>query len=405
MEVEQPHRPKSIKRRPSRLSLSSVNINDSAILSPRTPKSINKAPSSRRQSIAEQFTMSMSRRSSNTSNNTIPEYYTNPSAPPFTPNLLSESISYFPEESSAAPTSGRSRSCSLSSLANNTTLSNSDGHTLYKVKTTKTNRKLNNFFGEQPPLDICVREIRKEGLKALLQSKVPLCYFLYHLLEEFSSENLFFFIEVEQYESFVYQTQTQQLATAQHIYEAYLTRNSHFEVNLDDRVKRNVVQDLEAKALDGLFDQAKQAVFGLLDHSFHRFTSANVWDAMVTNCGDLNTYYDENCRNRAVNFLLQYLERQHDLLYTNPHTDAQMSVSNSSRRRYEVLKSMIHEFCKTLLNVEFNYYRPDTTDRNFVLKNRDSPPRDSNDNIENRAGSKSPIKKNKERFDLFSRKK
>jgi hypothetical protein len=35
-----------------------------------------------------------------------------------------------------------------------------------------------------------VREIRKEGLKALLQSKVPLCYFLYHLLEEFSSENL-----------------------------------------------------------------------------------------------------------------------------------------------------------------------------------------------------------------------
>jgi hypothetical protein len=183
-----------------------------------------------------------------------------------------------------------------------------------------------------------------------------------------------------------------------------LTRNSHFEVNLDDRVKRTVVQDLEAKALDGLFDQAKQAVFALLDHSFHRFTTANVWDAMVTNCGDLNTYYDENCRNRAVNFLLQYLERQHDLLYTNPHTDGQMSVSNSSRRRYEVLKSMIHEFCKTLLNVEFNYYRPDTTDRNFVLKNRDSPPRDS-DEAGNRAGSKSPIKKNKERFDLFNRKK
>lgn len=188
MEVEQPHRPKSIKRRPSRLSLSSVNMPDSAILSPRTPKSINKTPS-RRQSIVEQLTMT-SRRSSTTSNNTIPEYANNATAPPFTPNLLSESISYFPEEPSAATSSGRSRSCSLSSLANITTLSNSDGHTLYKVKTTKTNRKLNNFFGEQPPLDICVREIRKEGLKALLQSKVPLCYFLYHLLEEFSSENL-----------------------------------------------------------------------------------------------------------------------------------------------------------------------------------------------------------------------
>jgi hypothetical protein len=158
---------------------------DLSILSPRTPKSINKTPS-RRQSVAEQFS-SFSRRSS-TASSIIAEF-ANPGQP-FTPNLLSESISYFPDDSNSSPTTGRSRSCSLTSLANITGLANSDGHTLYKVKTTKSNRKLNNFFGEQPPLDICVREIRKEGLKALLQSKVPLCYFLYHLLEEFSSENL-----------------------------------------------------------------------------------------------------------------------------------------------------------------------------------------------------------------------
>jgi hypothetical protein len=183
MEIEQPHRPKSIKRRPSRLSFSSANIADSTILSPRTPKSINKAPS-RRQSVVEQLTMS---RRSSAASSVLAEISNNNT--PFTPNLLSEGISYFPEEVNA-PASGRGRSCSLSSLANITALANSDGHTLYKVKTSKTNRKLNNFFGEAPPLDICVREIRKEGLKALLQSKVPLCYFLYHLLEEFSSENL-----------------------------------------------------------------------------------------------------------------------------------------------------------------------------------------------------------------------
>lgn len=185
MEVEQPHRPKSIKRRPSRLSLSSMNMADSNILSPRTPKSINKAPS-RRQSIVDQ--LGMSRRSSAASS-VLAELTEMSNGAPFTPNLLSEGLSYFPEEV-AGPSTGRSRSCSLTSLANITALNNSDGHTLYKVKTTKTSRKLNSFFGEQPPLDICVREIRKEGLKALLQSKVPLCYFLYHLLEEFSSENL-----------------------------------------------------------------------------------------------------------------------------------------------------------------------------------------------------------------------
>lgn len=70
-----------------------------------------------------------------------------------------------------------------------------DGHALYKVKVARSSKKLNYFFGETVPIDVCVNEIIKEGLKAMLESKVPLCYFLYHLLEEFSSENLvrFFF--------------------------------------------------------------------------------------------------------------------------------------------------------------------------------------------------------------------
>ncbi|KAI9276715.1 hypothetical protein BDA99DRAFT_430474, partial [Phascolomyces articulosus] len=109
-------------------------------------------------------------------------------------------------------------------------------HTLYKIKRSRSARKLNNFFGEQTPDDICIAEIRREGLKALLQSKIPVCYFLYHLLQEISSENLFFFTELEQYESFTYLTSVQQLATAQHIYDTYLSPNSHFEVNIDERI-------------------------------------------------------------------------------------------------------------------------------------------------------------------------
>ncbi|RUP44653.1 hypothetical protein BC936DRAFT_149173 [Jimgerdemannia flammicorona] len=36
-----------------------------------------------------------------------------------------------------------------------------------------------------PPMDICLKEIEREGLKAMLQSKVPLCYFLHTVLEDF----------------------------------------------------------------------------------------------------------------------------------------------------------------------------------------------------------------------------
>lgn len=65
-----------------------------------------------------------------------------------------------------------------------------DVHAMYKVKVDRSSRKLEYFFGEPTPVDVCISEINKEGLKAMLESKVPLCYFLYHLLDEFSSENL-----------------------------------------------------------------------------------------------------------------------------------------------------------------------------------------------------------------------
>jgi hypothetical protein len=65
-----------------------------------------------------------------------------------------------------------------------------DVHALYKLKVSRTSRKLDCFFGEPAPVDVCISEIRREGLKAMLESKIPLCYFLHFLLEEFSSENL-----------------------------------------------------------------------------------------------------------------------------------------------------------------------------------------------------------------------
>jgi hypothetical protein len=100
---------------------------------------------------------------------------------------------------------------------------------------------------------------------------------------------MFFFVEVEQYEGFSYINKTQQLATAQHIYETYLTRNSHFEVNLDDKVIRTVTTAIQDEQLNGCFVSAKRAVFALLDGSFHRFMNGPTWDAMVATCGKFRT--------------------------------------------------------------------------------------------------------------------
>lgn len=98
----------------------------------------------------------------------------------------------------------------------------------------------------------------------------------------------FFFIELEQYEAFSYTTLSQQLATAQHIYNTYLTRNSYFEVNLDDKVRKTVTEALEKKSALKCFDAAKRAVYTLLETSYMRFQSTTTFQAMVDECGKFN---------------------------------------------------------------------------------------------------------------------
>lgn len=53
-------------------------------------------------------------------------------------------------------------------------------------------KKLCDFFGELVPVDVSILEIESIGLSAMLQSSVPLCYFLHCLLENMSTENLVF---------------------------------------------------------------------------------------------------------------------------------------------------------------------------------------------------------------------
>ncbi|KAG5462039.1 MAG: hypothetical protein BJ554DRAFT_5678 [Olpidium bornovanus] len=50
--------------------------------------------------------------------------------------------------------------------------------------------RLKRFFGVAPPDDVTVREIEKDGLKAMLRSVAPMCYFLRSLLESHCGENL-----------------------------------------------------------------------------------------------------------------------------------------------------------------------------------------------------------------------
>jgi hypothetical protein len=54
----------------------------------------------------------------------------------------------------------------------------------------KEHKKLEFFFGQTLPFDIPLPKVEALGLKGILTSNVPLCYFLYLMLEELCAENL-----------------------------------------------------------------------------------------------------------------------------------------------------------------------------------------------------------------------
>ncbi|CAG8756954.1 17689_t:CDS:2 [Dentiscutata erythropus] len=268
---------------------------------------------------------------------------------------------------------------------------NYDNHNQYKIRTELSSKKLYRFFGDKPPIDICVKEIEREGLKAMLHSKIPLCYFLYSLLEEFSCENLFFFLEVEQFESFEYSNLAQQYTIAQHIFDTYLTRNSQFEINIDDKVRKSVISFIKSQRdLRHCFDDAKRAVYVLLESSFARFIRSSTADLMKKEIGEKTTHYSIKSRDSAISLLLTFFDRQQHpssqpslvapyshsknkpFVHYNPPSNSHVTppssnsaspipspTSMASRRRIELIRSMIYEFIRTLLEVEIENFLHD----------------------------------------------
>ncbi|KAI9299305.1 hypothetical protein BJ944DRAFT_245425 [Cunninghamella echinulata] len=145
----------------------------------------------------------------------------------------------------------------------------------------------------------------------------------------------------------------------QHINDTYLSRNSLFEINLDDNVRSEVIKAIQEKNINGCFDHAKKAVHLLLEYSFMQFIGTDTWHEMVKNCGESTIYYNNEIRDKSIDYLLGYLEKMHSIIYTNPHTDTPvfMNSNQSSKKHYDMVKAMVHEFCKNLLGVEFDYYR------------------------------------------------
>ncbi|KAG1281558.1 hypothetical protein G6F57_000059 [Rhizopus arrhizus] len=209
-----------------------------------------------------------------------------------------------------------------------------DVHKIYKKRVNKSFHKLNCFFGEPTPVDVCICEIKKEGLKAILESKVPLCYFLYYLLDEHSSENLFFFLEIEQFEKASLKDQKE---TVHSIYNTFISNKAELQVNLDDKVRRNMLDRLSmGHDLSTLFQHAKMSIYNLLETSFMRFLDTKIYQEMMEQCGELTIHYGEPTVQIALDYLYKYLKQQ--------KKNMKSLEDESFVRHYDLIKKVIEKF-------------------------------------------------------------
>ncbi|RKO97989.1 hypothetical protein CXG81DRAFT_10184, partial [Caulochytrium protostelioides] len=97
--------------------------------------------------------------------------------------------------------------------------------------TVASTRKLHALLGENCPLDVPVRDVEQQGLRVLLQSKLPQLYFCTYLLRSYHIELLFFVGDVQLFEQQVFENDEDLRAAATAIFDDYLTRDGAFEVN------------------------------------------------------------------------------------------------------------------------------------------------------------------------------
>ncbi|KAI8065392.1 RGS domain-containing protein [Gilbertella persicaria] len=225
-------------------------------------------------------------------------------------------------------------------IENNSLMTALDLLAIYKIKTENTSRKLDRFFGESVPIDICVNEINNEGLKAILGSKIPLCYFLFYLLEEYNFENLLFFLQADKFEI------KKDRQTALDIYNTFIMNNAKFEINLDDHVKRTITHHIQLDNIDtSLFTEAKLCVYVLLESCFIRFLHSSVYRDMLKQCG-LAMYYEDSAKQTALDYLKGYLQHQQNMVIAYSESDSPLSDSlvTNSKRHYEAIQCAIDQF-------------------------------------------------------------
>lgn len=161
---------------------------------------------------------------------------------------------------------------------------------------------------------------------------------------------------------------------AQNIFDKYISTSADFEINLEDRVKRDIITNfpkLDSSIAQHMFDEAKTSTYILLESSFIRFLNSQAYKDMITNCGELTIHYDDQSTHLGLNYLVEYLQSQQDMLITyneSSHTFSETLLS-LNLQHYETVKLAIQGFIKSTFHIDYLSKKASWSSTNFEIIN------------------------------------
>lgn len=165
-------------------------------------------------------------------------------------------------------------------------------------------------------------KIEREGLKALLVSKVPLAYFMQSLIDFYSPEllcafrkiyNLTTLVDIDSFENSNFSSEAEKKMCAQKIFVTYFDTRSYLEVNVDMKTKKSILQGIEGNSddLHNCFKNAKAAILDLLEGSYQMFLKSEPFLNLLENTRKSNLFSIES-RKLACAALKAYIPAKVD---------------------------------------------------------------------------------------------
>jgi len=133
---------------------------------------------------------------------------------------------------------------------------------------------------------------------------------------------------VEQFENYKKKTSRKYKEMARRIYDTYILNDSYLEINLDDRVKRDIADQMNAdngEICPSIFADAQTSAYIMLESSFIRF---------------LHTQYLRHQQNIVI-------------MHSQDHGPLGDSLAEMNIKHYDLTKAIVNGFIRDLFDVDY----------------------------------------------------